>query len=258
MKILRFVNIILLFAVLFSCTKENPIITPCDHSLPGLICKEYRYDKGAYIGYIQYGYNVKKQLVQQDLYSVNHTSVRKNYEYSSTGQLKAKTSITAGGEIIESYDYQYNEFDSLSTITFIKDKKLQCLTTCEYNPQFFLNTKKSEFSDGTTTHYTYLYDGNNLYKESVYNMSDQLLSYSVYTYFSNHFKRLSHFGSTSSLLSYEIIQYNTKGELLEIKYYNSENELLKKELWSYENGLLIKYAFYNADETLVSCRLYQY
>ena len=244
--------------VCFSCRKENPVITPCEHSLPGLVCKEYHYLKGDYIGYIQNGYNTEKQLVQQDLYPSDHNSVRYIFQYSSKGQILAKKVLNTDGEILEHYDYQYNNFDSLASISYFKGNVNQCLTTYEYNSQNNLEAKKSELHDGSGFHYSYQYDGQRLYKETIANLRGELLSFSIYHYYSNGFKRISHYDAGSEFTNSEILHFTSDGKLLDIKYYSFDNKLVKKEIWSYEDGLLTKYALYDADNIETAYNVYQY
>ena len=233
-------------------------MTPCDNSLPGCICKEYRYHENDYLGYIQYAYNSEKQLVQQDLYSTRNNAVRYRFTYSSSGKIVQKLVTNTNGAEIERFDYQYNSQDSLLNITQYKDEKQVCITSYEYGSDHNLLTKKSEYSDGTGTHVLYQYDGNLIYKETVFNLKNELLEYSIYTHYDNLFKRVTHYNALSLISSYEIHQHAPFNKLQQILHYSPENKLLYKEVWSYTDNLLSRYGQYSSDNSLTQYNLYQY
>lgn len=249
----------LLVFISLSCEKESRLeISPCTISVPGMICKEYRYTPDEFLGTIEYFYNNQHQLVRQDIFSSAHSSKHIYYDFFSNGNMISRRVFDENSNLKEFNEYYYNEFDSICTSSEKIDGVMCSISTYTYDQDKNRILKKTEKSDGSSQYIEYQYDNNKLFKEIHKNSFHQLVSYILYDYFSNGVTRFRHYDANQNLVKIVVNIMDKQRRLTERRTFTSVSQLHLRETWTYEHDLLVRYGKNNGDNSPLEYIIYQY
>lgn len=259
MKYLRYISCLCLLAILAaSCAKEESVISPCTVSMPGKICKDYRYTPHEYLGSVEYFYDSKGFCVREDRYSSDHSSRHILFNYTANGLLLSRTELDDDETIRQLNEYYYNESDSLITESVRIDGVLKSISVFFYDESGKRIRQKTENNSGDVLYIEYQYDNNKLLKETQRDKFGKLLQYTLFDAYSNGVTRQRIFNAENQLIRMEIGIYDEKFRISERKLYREDMHLFQWEHWTYDQDLLIKYSRNNGDDFPLDYILYQY
>ncbi len=245
-----------------SCSVDE--FSPCNDApgMEGMLCKEFRFENNASIGYLAYYYNSEKQLTRMD-FKANDGQLKKydTFIYEN-GNISVERSYDAEGKLLNEKEYQYDALSNLSNVYHIENGVEVAYKQFEYSDT--LLQKESSFNHSQLENYTVYqyYNGEtNLYRKSVYSASNELLSYTNIEYFVNNYERHNHFTGnhiytgydvfvfdagknitrssvydyTGKLMSYIEYTYNASGQLDISNQYDEDGKLRKNNKYIYHN-----------------------
>ncbi|MCX6272625.1 MAG: hypothetical protein NTU44_15685 [Bacteroidetes bacterium] len=251
------ITLITLITLITSCKKDLPPPLSCDMSHPNQVCREDAYKKGEFIGYIDYKYTADNQLYRKIFHSVNQSYLEQTFEYNSRGLLVYQKNVSGGGEPVEEIFYTYLDYDSLSSITNIRNGNTVKFSAFEYNDGHKL-LKKYTLESSLVTSNDYIYDENGeLYKEVIKDNSGNITSYKIYHHYEMDVVKIYEYDQDDNIVDIQVIVRNPDGKLREIRYYDTNNALKKMETFTYMGGLLIKHGWMK-DGFETEFRLFQY
>ena len=224
----NFYSLFILFSVfLASCSVDE--FSPCDDApgMEGMLCKEFRFENSASIGYLAYYYNSEKQLTRKD-YKGNSGELKKYDTFAyDNGNISVERSFDAEGKLLEEKEYQYDALLNLSNVYHIENGVEVAYKQFEYSDT--LLQKESSFNHSQLENYTVYqyYNGEtNLYRKSVYSASNELLNYTNIEYFVNNFERHNHYTGNHSFIGYEVFVFDANKNITRLSVYDFSGKLL--------------------------------
>ncbi len=244
--------IFILFISLASCRVDE--FSPCDNApgMEGLLCKEFRFENDASIGYLAYYYN-SDRLFNRKEYKATDGQLKKydTYEYE-TGKLSIEHSFTEEGKLISEKKYTYNSSSNLSNVTHIEDGVEVSYKSFEYTDT--LLQKESNYSFNQLDNYTVYqyYNGEtNLYRKSLYSAAGELLSYTNIEYFINNYQRHNHYNGNYEFTGYDVYVYDNAQNILRFSIYDATGKLITLTEYNYSSeGQLDSSSEYDEDGKL--------
>lgn len=236
-----------LFVLMASCKKDIPPPLECDLSHPDQICREDAFRRGQFLGYIEYSYLPNNQLFQKKYYSVEHSYLEETYEYNDKNLLVYQKGVDKDGSTTEEKMIAHTEFDSISTVTIIKNGGTSIFTAFEYDSLRRLKTRY-DFENDLMEKRTYIYgDDGKIFSETFYDNTDQITKYKLYKNYLNNITKIYEYNGEEQLLGIEVLVADKDGNLEEIRKYDKDNVLKQQETFLYVNKKLIKHAFLTGD-----------
>ncbi|MHC1707662.1 MAG: hypothetical protein AB9842_09085 [Bacteroidales bacterium] len=232
-----------LFIILSSCKKDIPPALHCDGTPADQICREDGFRRGQFLGYIEYVYHPNQQLYQKKYFSSENSYLEETYEYNNKNLLIYKKGVDKDGKTTEEKLIDHTEFDSISTVTVIRNGFTAVFTACEYDS---LNRLKYryDYEDGIMQKREYRYgDDGNLYSETVKDENDNIVTYKLIKPYFNHVIKVFTYNNEEELVSVEVNVYDERGSISEIRKFDSHNNLKSQETFLYQNNKLIKHAW---------------
>lgn len=227
------------FISLTSCRVDQ--FSPCDDApgMEGLLCKEFRFENNASIGYLTYYYNSSKQLVRKE-YKATSGELKKYDTYTyENGKISTERSFNPSGNLIAEKEYIYDAMQNISNISHIENGIEVGYKLFEYTNS--LLQKESMFNLGQLDNYTVYqyYNGEtNLYRKSFYTAAGELLSYTTIEYFVNNFERHNHYAGNHTFTGYDVFDFDAQGNLTHSSFYDFNGNKIKDIEYSYNNNLL--------------------
>ena len=243
----------------WSCKDELPEPCDCEGQPEGRICREIRYDKENYIGYVSYSYGTDGKLKDKEWFNPSGSDKIASYTYNAAGRL-IREDITFHNRIgFAKWEHAYNDTDSLVRSAYSENGNLISEYEFEYNPEHLL-LKKSLTENGVLTAvFRYSYDETGrLWRMEEYEGDGSLDIQRYYTYFSNHTERVEIYKGETEYLGYDFINRLTSGEILEIKHYGPNQELKGYLLNDYHGGRISRTADYDQDSHVKTSTLFVY
>ncbi len=256
----KFVFLISAIALFSSCNTDE--LSPCDSNqeMKGLLCKEYRHQKGEAIGYLSYFYNSKNQIVRTE-YNTTKGATKKYvlFEYEGENLVK-EAAFKPNGEMLRETTYSYNSDNSVSDINHAENGTNVLRRVFEY--QNTILTRETEFSNELLDNYiTYQYfsDDGQLYKKSYYDEASQLISYTTHEYFDNLKIRYNHYSANHNFTGYDIEHYNGDNTIQKFVSYNSQGEIVSTVKYEYDQlNLLTRSESLDSNDNIESYTVYIY
>ncbi len=242
---------------LVSCRKDVPPALSCDPNHPDKICREDAFERGQYIGCIDYKYYSNHLLYQKSYHSTQNSFLKETFTYNSALLLERITGQDENDKLVQEQIFERTPFDSLETMTIKRNGTLTQYTIFEYDSLHRLITKVTSDAD-VFSEFRYIYtDDGNVYKESSYNVSGELQGYKIFHHYLNHIQKIFSYNTNDDLLGIRVIMKNKEDLLLEVRDYNPDNQLINRELYVYDGQLLHKKSVIK-DEQEISFRLFHY
>jgi hypothetical protein len=249
--------ILVLFAI--SCEKDEIPSCNCGNNNSDKICSEYLFENEEAIGYINYEYDNNDVLIKKSYFNKNGCIKKASYyEY-----LNNKQTIETIYKTTNSIDYirlyNYNSFDSISSIICERDGKEFSKITFEYNDTQN-RTKEDHYSDNNLVSiiaFEYDTDGV-LNKIKTLDQNNNLQSLKMYSFYLENVTKINHFDSKSNYLGNDVFRFDNKNQLLNAYHYGSKNNLINYEIGDLENGLLAKKTVYNSENNAMSFSIFKY
>ncbi len=234
----NFYSLFILFSVfLASCSVDE--FSPCDDApgMEGMLCKEFRFENSASIGYLAYYYNSEKQLTRKE-YKANSGELKKYDTFTyDNGNISVERSFDAEGKLLEEKEYQYDALLNLSNVYHIENGVEVAYKQFEYSDT--LLQKESSFNHSQLENYTVYqyYNGEtNLYRKSVYSASNELLNYTNIEYFVNNFERHNHYTGNHSFTGYDVFVFDANENITRLSVYDFSGKLLSYIEYSYNTS----------------------
>jgi len=227
-----------LFIIFFASCRVDEF-SPCDDApgMEGLLCKEFRFEQNASIGYLAYYYNTEKQLSRME-YKTTEGELKKydTFEYENN-KISKERSFTDDGNLLNEKKYTYNALQNLSNVYHIEGGVEVSYKSFEYSDT--LLRKESNFDHDQLENYM-LYDYYNddvkLYRKSLYSATGELLNYTNMEYFVNNFERHNHYTGTHVFTGYEVFEYDNNGSINRSLVYDAIGKLISYIQYSYNQA----------------------
>lgn len=224
-------GLILLLALLSACSED--VLVPCSsETLTGKLCREYRYYNDEPQGFAEYEYQ-GDSVVFSNVYSTSSELQETIIRRYKNGQLSVITEQFPGMDSrVETR--HYNEMDSLVLVVYGANDSSQVFT---YDKgKRFRQIRIAGKDTIGYSQYRYYQDDGMLYRITVYDGNDSLLSYRDFDYLSGN-----------------------DGTFYRATYYTSEHELIGRRRFSFsQNGLISSMEYRLADGTLAESKEYIY
>ncbi len=105
----------------FSCNKDIPPEVSCGSTPQGQVCREDAFRRGEFLGYIEYIYMPDNKLYQKKYFSTHQSYLEETFIYNNKSLLVYKKGVDKEGNTTEENKMEHTEFDSLSSLTVIKN-----------------------------------------------------------------------------------------------------------------------------------------
>ncbi len=231
----QFYSLVFILSVLLaSCSVDE--FSPCDdvQGMEGLLCKEFRFENSASIGYLTYYYNSEKQLSRIDYKAVDGGLKKYDILTYENGKISVIRSYDAEGKLMEEKEYKYDALSNLSNVSHIENGVEVAYKQFEYTDT--LLQKESCFNYNQLENYTVYqyYNGEtNIYRKSVYSASNELLSYTNIEYFVNNYERHNHYTGDHVFTGYDVYVFDANKNITRSSVYDFNGKLMSYIEYTY-------------------------
>lgn len=229
----------MVITVLFTgCMADQPIECEPIAGSEGKLCREYRYENDASVGYVQYTYQGDTAIDQSHFdpfHSLRKTETRSYWD----GQLRSKVERFAdGSRVVRSYNYLPS--DSLECIVFGMVDSTVCF---DYDGLDRRILETHAIGDVVTrsTEFRYFEDEDRLYRVSFRDANDSITEYRNHIYFFDGTVRIEHFSSNHTFLGHAVENWTTDGRLLQWQFSDTTGVVIETKVWLYDaHGRLVE------------------
>jgi YD repeat-containing protein len=218
-------------ALMAGCMADQPVECEPVVGAEGKLCREYRYENGNSVGYVQYAYrgDTAIDLSHFDpFHSLRKTETRSYWE----GQLRSVAERFAdGSRVVRSYSYLPG--DSLECIVF----GMVDSTVCFGYDALHRRIRETHATGDTVTRsidYRYFEDEDRLYRISFRDASDSITEYRNHIYFFDGTVRIEHFAGEHTFLGHAVEQWAPDGRLLSRRFSDTTGTVTATAEWRYD------------------------
>jgi len=222
---------IALLTVLAGCMTDQPVECEALTGLEGELCREYRFENGTSVGYVQYAYrgDTAIDLSHFDpFHSLKKTETRSFW----LGQLRSVVErYPDGSRVVRSYYYLPN--DSLECIVFGMVDSTVCFS---YDGMGRPVRETYVIGDVVTRsiEYRYFEDEDRLYRISFLDANDSITEYRNHIYFFDGTVRIEHFTGDNVFIGHAVERLRADGKLSARQFSAADGVVSENTEWSYD------------------------
>ncbi|NVO01414.1 MAG: hypothetical protein HXX09_01795 [Bacteroidetes bacterium] len=247
------------FLFILSCEKDEFPACNCGGNSSDKICSQYLFENDESIGYINFEYNSQHLLTKKSYFNKNG-GIKKLSIFEYSNKLLTKETVYKSNNSIDYIRlYTYNSYDSINSISCVRDDIEFSKITIEYNNERKRITQKEFEASTLKIKSAYEYDSEGLLlKIKKYDGNDSLQSMNMYEFFLDNIIKIRNYGTEYSYLGNDVFKFDDKKQIINAFHYGSANNLVSSEVGEFENSLLSKKTVYNAENKVISYAVFKY
>jgi hypothetical protein len=251
--------VLISFLFILSCEKDDFPACNCEGSSTDKICSQYLFENNISLGYINFEYDNNNRLVKKSYFNNNNGVKKISYFEYANNKLTKETVYKSINSIDYIRLYNYNSYDSISSVICYRDSVEFSKITYDYNDARKKLLEKQYSNDNLITKNTYEYNTDGvLLKIKTFDSNDSLQSLKMYSFFLDNITKITNYGSEYNYLGNDVFKYDDKNQIINAYHYGPSYNLINYEIGEFENSLLSKKTIYNNEDKPVSYNVYKY
>jgi hypothetical protein len=223
--------VITMLTLMAGCTADQPVECEPADGLEGKLCREYRFENGTSVGYVQYAYRGDTAIDLSHFdpsHSLRKTETRSFWE----GQLRSVVErFPDGSRVVRSYNYLPN--DSLECIVYGMVDSTVCLDYDDIQRA----VRKTYVAEGQLTRsieYRYFEDEDRLYRISFLDANNSIIEYRNHIYFFDGTVRIEHYSGNNTFIGHAVERFRADGKLSSRQFSDSDGVASENTEWVYD------------------------